>query len=71
MCYVMDAFGASHRKHASTYGAIQFAKKACAGPLLSSEIDSLKKAMGNPEKALSGSHWWGQGFIQAWVSLNP
>ena len=50
--YVMDAFGASHRKHASTYGAIQFAKKACAGPLLSSEIDSLKKAMGNPEKPL-------------------
>ena len=50
--FVMDAFGASHRKHASTYGAIQFAKKACAGPLLSSEIDSLKKAMGNPEKPL-------------------
>mgnify|MGYP001487138267 FL=1 len=50
--YVMDAFGASHRKHASTYGAIQFAKKACAGPLLSSEIDTLKKAMGNPEKPL-------------------
>ena len=48
----MDAFGASHRKHASTYGAIQFAKKACAGPLLSREIDSLKKAMGNPEKPL-------------------
>jgi len=50
--FVMDAFGASHRKHASTYGAIQFAKKACAGPLLSNEIDSLKKAMGNPEKPL-------------------
>lgn len=50
--YVMDAFGASHRKHASTYGAIQFAKKVCAGPLLSREIDSLKKAMGNPEKPL-------------------
>ena len=50
--FVMDAFGASHRKHASTYGAIQFAKKACAGPLLSSEIESLKKAMGNPEKPL-------------------
>ena len=50
--YVMDAFGASHRKHASTYGAIQFAKKACAGPLLSSEVDSLKKAMEAPEKPL-------------------
>mgnify|MGYP000386138778 FL=1 len=50
--YVMDAFGASHRKHASTYGAIQFAEKACAGPLLSSEIDLLKKAMEAPEKPL-------------------
>ena len=50
--YVMDAFGASHRKHASTYGAINFSNKACAGPLLSSEIESLKKAMSAPEKPL-------------------
>ena len=50
--YVMDAFGASHRKHASTYGAIKFSNKACAGPLLSSEIKSLKKAMSAPEKPL-------------------
>ena len=50
--YVMDAFGASHRKHASTYGAINFSNKACAGPLLSSEIKSLKKAMSAPEKPL-------------------
>ena len=50
--YVMDAFGASHRKHASTYGAIKFSNKACAGPLLSSEIESLKKAMSAPEKPL-------------------
>ena len=50
--YVMDAFGASHRKHASTYGAINFSNKACAGPLLSGEIESLKKAMSAPEKPL-------------------
>ena len=50
--YVMDAFGASHRKHASTYGAIKFSNKACAGPLLSGEIESLKKAMSAPEKPL-------------------
>ena len=50
--YVMDAFGASHRKHASTYGAIKFSNKASAGPLLSGEIESLKKAMSAPEKPL-------------------
>jgi len=46
--YVMDAFGASHRKHASTYGVLQFAKKGCIGPLLSKEVKSIKKAIDNP-----------------------
>ena len=32
--FVMDAFGASHRKHASTYGAAKASKQACIGPLL-------------------------------------
>ena len=31
--YVMDAFGASHRKHSSTYGALQYANEGCIGPL--------------------------------------
>ena len=47
--YVMDAFGASHRKHASTYGALQYAKEACIGPLLSNEVDSIKKAIDQPK----------------------
>jgi len=50
--YVMDAFGAAHRKHATTYGVITFVQIACAGPLLTSEIESLSKAMQAPERPL-------------------
>ena len=50
--YVMDAFGASHRQHASTFGAMQYAKQACIGPLLSKEIEYLTKALSEPEKPL-------------------
>jgi len=50
--YVMDAFGAAHRKHATTYGVITFVQTACAGPLLKSEIGSLSKAMQAPERPL-------------------
>jgi phosphoglycerate kinase len=50
--YVMDAFGAAHRKHATTYGVITFVQTACAGPLLTSEIESLSKAMQEPERPL-------------------
>ena len=42
--YVFDAFGTSHRPHASTYGAIQASESSCAGLLLESETDALKKA---------------------------
>ena len=50
--YVMDAFGASHRQHASTFGAVQYAKQGCIGPLLSKEIEYLTKALSEPEKPL-------------------
>ena len=50
--YVMDAFGASHRQHASTCGAVQYAKQACIGPLMSKEIEYLTKALSEPEKPL-------------------
>ena len=42
--YVFDAFGTSHRPHASTYGAIQAAHSSCSGFLLEDEICALKKA---------------------------
>ena len=47
--YVFDAFGTSHRPHASTYGAIQVAHSACAGFLLEDETCALKKATDSKE----------------------
>ena len=43
--YVNDAFGTAHRAEGTTYGIAQYAKIACAGPLLSAEIDALTKAL--------------------------
>ncbi|PAF52498.1 phosphoglycerate kinase [Helicobacter sp. 13S00477-4] len=48
--YVNDAFGTSHRAHASTYGIAEFAKEKVAGILLKKEIDSFAKALANPLK---------------------
>jgi len=50
--FVMDAFGASHRKHASTYGVAKASKQACIGPLLNKEVEALTQALSNPEKPL-------------------
>ena len=50
--YVMDAFGAAHRAHASTCGAARFAPAACAGPLLAAELDALGKALARPARPL-------------------
>ena len=47
--YVFDAFGTSHRPHASTYGAIQAAHSSCAGFLLEDETRALKKATDSKE----------------------
>jgi phosphoglycerate kinase len=46
--FVMDAFATAHRMESSTYGIIKHAKKACAGPLLLSELDALHKILENP-----------------------
>jgi phosphoglycerate kinase len=50
--FVHDAFGTAHRAEASTYGIAQFAKVACAGPLLAAEIDAINKALANPKRPL-------------------
>jgi phosphoglycerate kinase len=50
--FVHDAFGTAHRAEASTYGIAQFAKLACAGPLLSAEIDAIGKALRAPKRPL-------------------
>jgi phosphoglycerate kinase len=50
--FVHDAFGTAHRAEASTYGIAQFAKVACAGPLLAAEIDAITKALARPKRPL-------------------
>jgi phosphoglycerate kinase len=50
--FVHDAFGTAHRAEASTYGIAQFAKIACAGPLLAAEIDALQSALAHPRRPL-------------------
>lgn len=50
--FVMDAFGTAHRAEASTEGVARFAPIACAGPLLSAELDALGRAMQTPEKPM-------------------
>lgn len=47
--FVMDAFGTAHRAQASTHSVIEHAKIACAGPLLSAELEALGKSLNNPE----------------------
>ena len=50
--FVNDAFGTAHRAEGTTYGIAQYAKVACAGPLLSAEIDALNKALAAPKRPL-------------------
>jgi len=50
--FVMDAFGTAHRAQASTHGVGKFAPIACAGPLLSAELEALGKALGNPARPM-------------------
>ncbi|RFO94895.1 phosphoglycerate kinase [Rhodoferax lacus] len=50
--FVHDAFGTAHRAEATTYGMAQYAPIACAGPLLSAEIDAIHLALQNPARPL-------------------
>lgn len=50
--YVMDAFGTAHRAQASTHGVGVHAPEACAGLLLSAELDALGKALKEPARPL-------------------
>ncbi len=50
--YVNDAFATAHRAEATTHGVAKFAKEACAGPLMASELDALGKALANPARPL-------------------
>lgn len=49
--YVNDAFGAAHRKHASTYAIQSFYPRKCfAGFLMKQELESLNKILEKPKK---------------------
>lgn len=50
--FVMDAFATAHRAQASTHGVARFAPVACAGPLLSAELEALSCALGEPARPL-------------------
>lgn len=50
--FVMDAFGTAHRAEASTHGIAQYAPVACAGILLTEELDALTKALHEPARPM-------------------
>lgn len=47
--FIMDAFATAHRAEASTYGVIEYAPIACAGPLLLTELEALRNIMHKPK----------------------
>ena len=50
--YVNDAFGTAHRAEASTHGIAKYAPVACAGPLMTAEIEALSQALERPARPL-------------------
>jgi len=50
--FVMDAFGTAHRAEASTHGIAKYAPVACAGFLVTEELNALGKALANPARPL-------------------
>lgn len=50
--FVMDAFGTAHRAEASTHGIAKFAPVACAGILLTEELEALTQALLSPARPM-------------------
>lgn len=50
--FVMDAFGTAHRAQASTHGIAKYSSVACAGILLTEELEALTKALLNPMRPM-------------------
>ncbi len=50
--FVMDAFGTAHRAQATTHGIAKYAPIACAGILLTEELDALTKALLAPARPM-------------------
>ncbi len=50
--YINDAFGTSHRAHASTEGITHYVSQKAAGLLLTKELEYFDKALENPARPL-------------------
>jgi phosphoglycerate kinase len=50
--YCNDAFGTAHRPEATTHAIARYAPVACAGPLLTAEIEALGRALLDPKRPL-------------------
>ena len=48
--YVNDAFGTSHRAHASTEGIVKHIERSAAGLLFQREVDTIRLIMNHPER---------------------
>ena len=48
--FVNDAFGSSHRAHASVVGITDYVRKSAAGYLMKKEVEYLRKALFSPAK---------------------
>jgi len=48
--FVNDAFGSSHRAHASVVGITDYVRKSAAGYLMKKEVEYLRKALVSPAK---------------------
>jgi phosphoglycerate kinase len=51
--FVNDAFGTSHRKHASTFGITNFVETKVAGFLMIKEIEAFSKALEEPVRPIA------------------
>ena len=51
--YVNDAFGTAHRKHASTYGVMEYVETKVAGFLMMKEIEAFAKALEDPVRPIA------------------
>ncbi|MCL2830510.1 MAG: phosphoglycerate kinase [Betaproteobacteria bacterium] len=50
--WVHDAFGTAHRAEATTYAMGKYARLACAGPCVASELEALGAALATPKRPL-------------------
>jgi len=48
--YCNDAFATTHRAEATTHAMARYARIACAGPLLTAELDALGRALESPAR---------------------